>query len=393
MNKRLLDNDVQQFILLHRQESPAKIALGKSPFSDVSSGELAMQIDGWQRSVNKLPTWGYSENIYYPPKLNLEQCSSEHTALIKQTLIRKGSKAIDLTGGFGVDSCYLAQHAETVIHCELNQDLSDIVAHNANILGVHNLECIAGDGIQILQSLADDSLDYIYIDPSRRVQHSKVFLLEDCEPNIITLQDLFFSKSEYVITKVSPLLDITQALRSLDQVSHVYVISLDNDCKELLFFQKRGFVGEPIISAIRLFKDQLQELSFTAEQERATLPHYKEPAGYLYEPDVSVVKAGAFKSVAKAFNLAKLHPHSHLYTSEQLHEEFPGKAFRITEVLPFADLKRKRTFAKANITTRNFPLKVEDIRKKYKIQDGGNVHLFFTTDPQEKLIVVACERI
>ncbi|MCL8000554.1 hypothetical protein M8994_20395, partial [Brucella sp. 21LCYQ03] len=283
----------QSYLLAHRQEQPATIALRKSPFPTVAPGELAAQVDGWQRCVSKLPTWAFSEHIYYPQKINLEQCSSEHTALIKQQIIRKGAKVIDLTGGFGVDSCYMAQHAASVIHCEWNEALSAIVAHNASVLGVHNLSCITGDGIAYLQQQADDSLDYIYIDPSRRVSNSKVFLLEDCEPNIVQLQALFFSKSERIITKVSPLLDITQALRSLKHVSNVYVVSLDNDCKELLFIQKRGYEGEPLLSAIRLFKDKIQEFSFTVAEEKALRSEYRTPQTYLYEPDGSIIKAGA----------------------------------------------------------------------------------------------------
>ncbi len=161
MNRNILDKEVQQFIKANREKSPSEIALKKSPFQNVSSAELASQIDGWQRSVKKLPTWAYSDGIYYPDKINLEQCSSEHTALIKQTLIAKGSQVIDLTGGFSVDSCYLAQEAEEVIHCELNEKLSEIVAYNARILRVNNLKCIATDGIAFLEDAEDDAFDYI----------------------------------------------------------------------------------------------------------------------------------------------------------------------------------------------------------------------------------------
>lgn len=392
MNKRILDKDVQQFIRANRQLSPAQIALRKSPFSDVSAGEIAKQIDGWQRSVNKLPTWAYSENIYYPNKINLEQCSSEHTALIKQTLIPKGAKVIDMTGGFGVDTCYIAQEAQHVIHCELDTELSDIVRHNTEQLRVHNVACVATDGVNYLREQPDDSFDYIYIDPSRRVNHSKVFRLEDCEPNIVACQGLFFAKSSHIITKLSPLLDITNGLRSLHNVKMIYVISLDNDCKELLFMQERGFEGEPIIRAIRLFKDQLQDFTFTYEQEKAILTRYKTPQTYLYEPDVSIIKAGAFKSIGKYFGLGKLHQHTHLYTADVHIPEFPGRVFGVARTIPFSELKKNNPYSKANITTRNFPLKVEDIRKRYKIKDGGDIYLFFTTDINDKLLVIECVR-
>ena len=393
MNRYILEKEVQNFIKVNREKSPAEIALKKSPFLKVSSTELATQIDGWQRAVRKLPTWAYSEHIYYPNKINLEQCSSEHTALIKQTLINKNSKVIDLTGGFGVDSCYMAQEAKQVIHCEINEELSEIVAYNAKVLGVSNLTCLAKNGIDYLKECPADSFDYIYIDPSRRVNQGKVFLLADCEPNIIGQQDLFFDKSPTIISKLSPLLDITTALHSLSHVSQVYIISLDNDCKELLFIQKRGFQGEPTLTAIRLFQNQLQQFEFTYENERSTINNYTTAKGYLYDPDVSITKAGAFKTVGRKYKLGKIHQHTHLYSSEKLNTEFPGRIFEIKEVLPYAQLKKSNPWSKANIAVKNFPESVEVIRKKHKIKDGGDCYLFFTTDLNNQLIVIQGKRI
>ncbi|MVZ61998.1 class I SAM-dependent methyltransferase [Sphingobacterium humi] len=393
MNRVIISKDVQQFIRANREKSPTEIALKKSPFPEVSAPELAAQIDGWQRSVRKLPTWAFSEGIYYPDKINLEQCSSEHTALIKQTLIAKGSRVIDLTGGFSVDSCYLAQEAAEVIHCELNEKLSEIVAYNAQILRVHNLTCVVADGIQVLEHSEDQAYDYIYVDPSRRVNQGKVFLLEDCEPNIVANQDLFFRKSRVVISKLSPLLDISTALHSLRHVKYVFVISLDNDCKELLFVQERGYEGEPKIKAIRLFHDQLQDFEFTYSDERGTISRFLMPQHYLYDPDVAISKAGAFKSVGRYFGLGKLHQHAHLYTSESLVPEFPGRIFEITEVLPYGQFKKNNPYPQANVATRNFQDKVEHIRKKHKIKDGGSVFLFFTMDIHNNHIVIACRRI
>ena len=393
MNKHILEKDVQQFIKANREKSPAEIALKKSPFMHVSSAELASQIDGWQRSVKKLPTWAFSEGIYYPDKINLEQCSSEHTALIKQTFIAKGSRVIDLTGGFSVDSCYLAQEAKEVIHCEINEKLSEIVSYNASILRVPNLICKACDGIELLKNSPDNSFDYIYVDPSRRVSHTKVFLLEDCEPNIVANQDLFFRKSKFIISKLSPLLDITTAISSLNNVRYVYVISLDNDCKELLFIQERGYIGEAKIRAIRLFADQLQSFEFTYNEERATLSRFLMPQHYLYDPDVAITKAGAFKSIGKAYGLGKIHQHAHLYTSDLLQPDFPGRIFKIEQVIPYSALKKNNPYKQANISIRNFPEKVDVIRKKHKIKDGGKIFLFFTTDINNNLIIIESSRI
>ncbi len=388
MNNHILDKEVQAYIKANREQSPSNIALKKSPFSGVSSSEIAAQIDGWQRAVKKLPTWAFSSEIYYPDKINLEQCSSEHTALIKQTLIRKGSKVVDVTGGFGVDSCYMAQEADIVVHCELNERLSEIVKHNAVVLGVPNIVCIATNGVDFVQAQEDQSLDYILIDPSRRINHAKVFLLEDCEPNIIAAQDMFFRKSRYVICKLSPLLDISTALQKLKHVKLVYVISVDNDCKELLFIQDSTYTGEAKIVAIRLFTDQIQTLTFTLEEEKQALIRTSQPLTYLYDPDVSVTKAGAFKTVAKQFNLFKIHTHSHLYTSDSLELDFPGRAFLVKEVFELSAFKRRTSLDKANVATKNFPMKVDEIKKKFKIKDGGNSYLFFTTDYLGNPIVI-----
>lgn len=393
MNKHILDKEVQQYIKANRELTPSTIALKKSPFAHVSSSEIAGQIDGWQRSVKKLPTWAFSSNIYYPDKINLEQCSSEHTALVKQTLIFKGAKVVDVTGGFSVDSCYLAQEAEIVVHCELNENLSAIVKHNAQQLGVHNLVPLATDGVEFVRNQADDSLDYIYIDPSRRVNHAKVFLLEDCEPNIVVLQDLFATKARYTLVKLSPLMDISIALQKLKHVKLVYIISVDGDCKELLFFQDRDFVGEAKISAIRLILDQIQQISFTLEEEKNTLIRTSLPLKYLYDPDVAVTKAGAFKVTAKLFNLAKLHVHAHLYTSDHMEQHFPGRIFSVQKVYNFNTFKKQNTIVKANVATKNFPMKVEELRKKFKLKDGGKDFLYFTTDPAGNHIVIHCSKV
>jgi hypothetical protein len=393
MNRNILNKEVQEFIKANRQLDATAIAFKKSPFPDVSSSELAAQIDGWQRAYKKLPTWAYSSNIYFPDKINLEQCSSEHTALVKQSLIRKGSKVVDVTGGFSVDSCYIAQEAQIVVHCELNEKLSHIVKHNAEQLGVRNLVPLHTDGVKFVEDQEDNSLDYIYIDPSRRVNHAKVFLLEDCEPNIVALQNMFFRKSRYILCKLSPLMDINSALQKLIHVKLLYVISLEGDCKELLFLQDRNFLGETKITAIRLFANQMQNISFTQEEEKSTLVKTSAPLKYVYDPDVAVTKAGAFKSVAKAFGLFKLHTHTHLYTSDVLVADFPGRIFQIQQVFSLGEFKKLNTFTKANVATKNFPIKVDEIRKKFKIKDGGSDFLYFVTDCDENHIVIHCSKV
>lgn len=340
MNEHILAKEVQEFILEHREQDANLIALRKSPFAKVEARELASQIDSWQRCVKKLPTWAYHNNIYYPARVHIEQSSSEHTALVKQTLIQNGAKVIDLTGGMGVDSSYLAQEAKYVIHCEINKELSKIAAYNAEILGVNNLYCKNIDGVEYLKLQPDQYFDYIYIDPSRRQNIGRVFLLQDCVPNILTLQSLFFAKAQCVITKLSPLLDIHSVLNQLEYVESVYVISLDNDCKELLIVQNKRYIGTPKIRCIRLYQEFLQDFIFTYPQEEASISNFSPPLKWLYDPDVSITKAGAFKSIGVVYNLFKLAQHSHLYTSNDYVENFPGRIFKVLNVQDFSTFKK-----------------------------------------------------
>ncbi|WDF67002.1 hypothetical protein PQ465_11865 [Sphingobacterium oryzagri] len=393
MNTAIISEDVQAYIIAHEGADVATIALKKSPFANVTARELAEQIDGRQRAKRKIPEWTATPGIIFPEKLNLEQCSSSLTGQFKAALIRPNSRLIDLTGGFGVDSYYFARHAKHVVHCEHNAKLSAIVAHNFNVFGFAHVSCHAGDGTALLAQ-SPDSFDYIYTDPSRRVAKQKVFRLEDCEPNVMALQNLFFTKAPCIITKLAPLLDIHLARQQLKNVRAVYVISIDNDCKELLFVQDKAYEGEPSIHAVRMRNDgETQLLTFTYSEEQEVESHYATPSGYLYDPDVAITKAGAFKTVGHRFGLSKLSQHSHLYSSSAHIPDFPGRIFRIDKLLPLAVYKKNKENQKANVIAKNFPLRVDDIRKKYKIPDGGSRFLFFTSLSNGDLVVIDATRI
>lgn len=393
MNYKILTPEVQAFIQQHTQENASDWALKKSPFIGVSSAELAQQLHGWQKTNQKIPEWlARGQALYFPEKLNLEQCSSSQTATFKASLLSPGGTVLDLTGGFGVDSYYFAQQARMVLHCEINPLLSQIVAYNFNALGADNIRCYAGDGLSFLGS-SERRFDCIYADPSRRANQQKVFRLEDCVPNILAHQDLLFQHADTLLTKLAPLLDISSALQALPQVKEVYVISVDNDCKELLFLQEKGFEGTARIHAVRLLPTQPAVFSFNYTAEKEAIADFGEPMSYLYDPDVAVTKAGAFKSVATAFQLKKLHQHTHLYTQDVLIPEFPGRIFQITAVLPFSIFRKNIDLRKANIISKNFPLKVAEIRKKLKIKDGGEDYLHFTTLFNGKHVVIRSKRI
>lgn len=392
MNTLILQKEVQLFLEKHLKESPAKIALKKSPFEGISSSELATQLDGKQRAGIKIPLWAATPGIYFPAKLNLEQCSSEKTALFKSSLIQEDTSLIDATSGFGVDSFYFSTRAKQVISCELNSDLAQISSHNAKVLSATNIEVVTTNGVDYILNNSQEH-DYIYLDPSRRIQNKKVFLLDECEPNLVELQHRFFERSHIIISKLAPLLDISSALSMLIHVKDVYVVSLQNDCKELIIIQQKGFEGEPVIHAVRLFKEEQQVISFTYAEERHTLVEYSTPLSYLYEPDVALTKAGAFKTIVDRFDVKKLHKSTHLYTSDQKIPDFPGKIFRIKEVESFTEFKKKKAPLQADIIAKNFPLKTEEIKKKFKIKESGDSFTFFTTVLNDQLIVIHTQRI
>lgn len=392
MNKSILATDVQNYLVEKRHSSAADMALKKSPFAHVTSQELAQQIDGRQRAAKKIPEWTATAGIYYPEKLNMEQCSSAETGKFKASLVQHGASLIDLTGGLGVDSYYFAQQGACVTHCEINQELSSIVQHNFKQLGLKNIVCHSGDGIEYLENLKK-TVDFIYIDPSRRVAQQKVFRLTDCEPNIVKLQTLFLAKAQCIITKLAPLLDISLAMEQLDHVCDIYIVSVDNDCKELILVQNKQFSGEAQLHAIKLSTGNQQRFfTFTTSQEQQAEANYALPKKYLYDPDVAITKAGAFKCIGVAFDLFKLQQHTHLYTSDRYVEDFPGRCFRILDIYPLSKLKKNKAVSKANVVTKNFPTRVDDIRKKFKIVDGGSDFLYFCTLQGGEHVAIHCTR-
>lgn len=392
MNTALLSPAVQKYIADNLHADVHKIMLGKSPFREVSARELAEQIDSKRRSEKKLPTWFSEEGIYYPPKLSIEQSSSETTAAYKARLI-KGKHVIDLTGGFGVDCYYFSPYTECLIHAERNKSLSEIAEHNLRILGKTNISFLREDSLSFLEQYTG-RFDTIYVDPSRRVENKKVFLLEDTEPNVINNLGLFFSIADRVVVKTSPMLDIQAGLKAFGGITEeLHVVSVKNDCKELLWVLSAGNKQEARIICAALGREQVMQLAFTLSDERSEVINtYTSPSSYLYEPDVAVLKAGAFKTIAARFELLKLSVNTHLYTSRDLKEAFPGKVFKVVSWGPYNEFSRQKTSGSFNVVSRNFPLSTDQIKKKHKLSDGGNDFLIFTTS-NDLLVTIQAERI
>lgn len=393
MNKHILDPQVQQFIQLNLHTDLAKLALSKSPFNYISSAELAEQIAGKKTAEKKLPTWFNTSGIYFPPKLAIEQSSSELTAEYKSRLI-KGKSLVDLTGGMGVDSFYFSKKAQQVLHLEKQAELSAIAQYNSSVLGAPHIDFKVVDAQQWLQSNTEQ-WGTIYIDPSRRVAGQKVFKLSDCEPNVVALQTDLFKHSSDIIVKTAPLLDIKLGLSELKNVAAIHIVSVNNEMKEILWLINKDFEGqEPQITCVSLNSTAEQSFSFKISEEKDyQIQDFADIQTYLYEPDAAWLKAGCFKLISKEYGLGKVHQHTHLYSSESLNIDFPGRKFRVKQVWNYTDYAKQNPISQANVISRNFPLNPNELQKKHKIKDGGNIYLLFCTNKNQQLIVIAADRL
>ena len=392
MDLSILYPKVQEFIQDQLGVSIAKLALQKNPFPEIDWLTILNQIEAKTKSREKLPTWFSTKAIIYPSKLSIEQTSSERTAEYKSSFL-EGNSLIDLTGGFGVDDYYFAKKINKITHCEINTVLSEIVGHNFKQLGVTNIECIAGDSLTTLQSTTE-KWDWMYIDPSRRNDtKGKVFMLKDCLPNVPENLDFYFEKSDAILIKTAPLLDIAAGLSELQNVKTIHIVAIENEVKELLWELHKNYLGAIGIKTVNLTKDATNSFDFILNQE-STEANYSLPKRYLFEPNSAIMKSGGFNEISEQYRLDKLHKHSHLYTSNEL-IDFPGRVFEIQDAIPYSkkEIKIHLENSKQNITTRNFPETVELIRKKWKIKEGGNSYCFFTTDMNNDKIVLICTKI
>ncbi|MDX1271976.1 THUMP-like domain-containing protein [Bizionia paragorgiae] len=392
MDSTLLNREQQEFIDEHLDSNLTALLLKESKHSTFDIKALIEQIEAKKRAQKKLPTWFAAKNIYYPNKLNIEQTSSEATALYKSNLV-SGDSLIDLTGGFGIDCYYFSKRFKQVTHCEINPRLSQIVKHNFSVLNRENIRCLPQDGLAVLEE-NDSSYSTIYVDPSRRNDSKgKVFMLSDCLPNIPKHLDLLFKRSKTILIKTSPLLDISIGISELQHVKTIYSVALNNEVKELLWLLEKGYNDGIEVRTVNINKGKQDTFNFELEEETSHEADYSVPLNYLYEPNAAILKSGAFNSLATRLKLKKLHKHSHLYTSQAL-IDFPGRSFKIDTTSDYNVKHFKKTFklTKANVTTRNFPDTVSSIRKKLKLSDGGDIYLFFTTNLNNKKVVIRCTK-
>jgi len=399
---QILQPDIQAFISTNENTDVRELALKAHLYPDLPIPLIISQLTARKKAKVKLPSFYTQKNIIYPPQLSLEQCSSEQAAVFKANLLA-GEILIDMTGGFGIDAYFFSKNFKKVIYIEQNEALAAIAKHNFEVLKAENIEVICGDGVAFLESFTEKA-DYIYLDPARRdsVNH-KVVLLQDCEPNILAIMPLLFGKlkektsnkeSGKIVLKTSPMLDIDLAVKELTHVGKVMVLAIENECKEVIYFLSASQENLLRIETVNITKNKVHFFDFERLTDENTVVNYALPQKYLYEPNAAILKAGGFKSVANYYHLAKLHINSHLYTSENLVANFAGRTFEIQAIkkLDKKELQKYIPENKANITARNFPLSVEEIRRKIGIKDGGNVFLFATTDYENKKIILVCKK-
>lgn len=389
-----------RFIRLHRRDDVRALALQAAKYPDVDMAEAVVQIAGIQIAEKKIPQWAQTEGILYPKHLSMEQCSSEVTARYKASLV-EGDSFADLTAGFGVDCSFIARRFRRADYVERQETLCCLAAHNFPLLGLSHINVHCADALTYLQAMAP--VDCLFLDPARRDSHGgKTVAISDCEPDVSRLEPLLVEKGRTVMIKLSPMLDIAAVLRDLRCVREIHIISVNNECKELVVILRRDSdVSESIGKEIIISCEQLvnnspsQHFDFTyAEEREAVCPITDKVGAYLYEPGAALLKAGAYRLLAARYGVSKLHLNSHLYTSDEP-VAFPGRAFKVMAVSGFGKKDLKALLSgveKANLTVRNFPSSVAELRKKLKLKEGGDTYLFATTLASGEKVLIKCRK-
>jgi hypothetical protein len=401
LNQATLD-----FICCHARDDVRQLALQSVP-ADVNLREALTQIEGRQLAAHKLPSWATADGLRFPPRLSMEQCSSEATAVYKRQVAERviGGRSlfVDLTAGLGVDFSHLAPLFEQAVYVDRNDELCALARHNMPLLGLPEAKVRCCDAAEALATIAD--ADLIMIDPARRdAAGRKVALIEDCTPDVCAMQDALCQASRHILVKLSPMLDIAAALRALHRVAEVHVVSVGGECKELLFVldaearnegAEKAATTDPAITCVNLPASNF--FVFTRSEEAASTPFFADSIGaFLYEPHASILKAGAFKALCHRFGVAKLSQDAHLYTSDSLVADFPGRAWKVVDISSFSK-KALRPFLadiiEADITVRGFPLSVSALRKQLRLREGGSNHLIATTLANGQRCIVKVKRV
>ena len=376
------------YIRQHADEDVRQLALRGHKCPDVDLQYALEQIAGRQKARTKLPSWAAIDGIVYPAHLSMEQCSSEVTARYKASIAGKGALFVDLTAGFGVDMAFISQGFQKAVHVEQQPQLCAISSENFRLLGLNHVEVFCGDGVAYLHTMRH--ADLLFIDPARRDVHGgRTYDISDCTPNVLEILDEMLEKADRVMIKLSPMLDWRKAVADLGKVNEVHIISVDNECKELLLILSK--TKKPL----RVFcvnNDECFEVVEGISSQPRPLP---QDMRYLYEPNASVMKAGCFDLIEQRFGVVQLERNSHLFVSDKEILGFPGRQFLIEKRTSMNKRELKATLAdvdQANITVRNFPMSVAELRKRLKLKEGGDVYIFATTISDEGHQLLVCRK-
>lgn len=378
------------FIQQYRTDDVRRLALQGGRYPEVDLHYALEQIAGWQKARTKLPSWAAHECIIYPPHLSMEQCSSEATALYKARIAGRGRRFVDLTAGFGVDAAFIAQGFQQAVIIEQQENLCAITTENYKQLGLNQVEVRCGNGVEYLHTM--DHADLIFIDPARRDEHGgRTYSISDCTPNVLEMREELLAKADRVMIKLSPMLDWRKTVEDLKTVNEVHIVSVDNECKELLL------VLSGTAKPLQVFcVNDGQLFSFMpASTQSFSLPALPSSFQFLYVPNASIMKAGCFEELSGRFQMAPLDKNSHLFVSDRVVADFPGRCFMIEKMTSMNKRELKEALVgirQANISVRNFPLSVAELRKRLKLQDGGDTYIFATTMADKGHQLLICRK-
>ena len=385
-----LDEKTLEFVREHGEDDVRRLALQAARWPDVDMPTALQQIAGRQVARVKLPSWAAIEGILYPPHLSLEQCSSERTARYKSMLV-EGETLADLTGGLGVDFAFMAQGRSQATYVERQETLCDLAHHNLPLLGLPQAQVVCADAEDYLARM--DKVDTLYIDPARRDSAGKrVYALADCTPDVSALAPTLLAKASTVIVKLSPMLDMHQALRQLPCVAQVHIVSVRGECKELLLVLRRDHEGNVTMHCV----NDDQRFCYTLGEERSSSPLVWDetvPEGglWLCEANASIMKAGCHDLVAARLGLQVVSRDSHLMVADHYVEDFPGRVFKVLAVTTMNKRELKAAIqglTHANVAVRNFPMSAPELARRLKVKDGGDTYIFGTTTATGKHIVI-----
>ncbi|QNL22106.1 RsmD family RNA methyltransferase [Hyphobacterium sp. CCMP332] len=384
------DQEINSFIKKYHEADLSQILLKRPGKKEWDWIWIGQQIEGYQKAKKKIPSIAANSQIIYPKRVSIQQCSSDLTANFKATIL-KGKKCLDLSGGFGIDTIHLSHKFDSCIYIEQDEQLCEIMTHNAKVLGLEKKIEIRNTKAETFLKETEEQFDLIYIDPARRdTQGKKVYRFSDCSPDVIMHLDLLRRKSKKVLVKAAPMLDISQGVRELQYVQEVFVLANSRECKELLFLLGTEQNNNPSITAIQL--DTEKSFSFFADEEILMDAKLSINGSYLYNPGPSISKSGGYKSLAKSFDLSIANPNTHLFFSNEIRKDFPGRVYKINMMIKYGE-RYKFGNKKSTVFLKNVNLEKKDILRKYNLKEGDEQFIFAFTASNGKILLAHCDKI